>query len=80
MKPGLRRTSIYLDMQLIEDARTALGTKTMSETVHAALEEVARGAALRSLTEWEFEYLTPEKLDELRRPRPLDPDKHWPGA
>jgi len=79
MKPNMRRTSLFVDMKLLGEARTALGTKTMTETIHAALEEVARRAALHSLTQWEFEYLTLERLEEMRRPRPLDPDKHWPG-
>lgn len=79
MKPNVRRTSFYLDTKLLDEARAELGTKTMTDTIHAALEEVARRAALRRLTEWEFEYLTPERLDDMRRPRSLDPDKHWPG-
>jgi hypothetical protein len=67
MRSNMRRTSLYLDMKLLDEAREELGTKNMTDTIHAALEEVARRAALRSLTEWEFEYLTPERLEEMRR-------------
>jgi hypothetical protein len=75
----MRRTSLYLDMKLLDEARTELGTKNMTDTIHAALREVARRAALQRLADWDFSYLTPERLDEMRRPRTLDPDKHWPG-
>jgi Arc/MetJ family transcription regulator len=80
MKPNVRRTSLNLDMELVAEVREELGTRNTTDTVHAALRDVARRAALRRLAEWDFEYLTPERLEEMRRPRTLDPDKHWPGV
>jgi hypothetical protein len=60
MKPNVRRTSLYLDVKLVDEAREELGTKNMTDTIHAALEEVARRAALRRLTEWDFSHLPPD--------------------
>ena len=37
-----KHTSVYLDMALVDEARRALGTTTLTETVHAALNEVVR--------------------------------------
>lgn len=65
----VKRTSINLDLDLTERAREALGTGTNTETLHRALEEVVRAAALRSLAEWDLGGLTPERLEEMRRPR-----------
>lgn len=35
-----KRTTIELDMAMVAEASIALGTNTVSETVHAALQEV----------------------------------------
>jgi len=37
-----KHTTIDLDMDLVEEASRALGTKKVTETVHAALDEVVR--------------------------------------
>ena len=37
-----KRTSIDLDMDLVKEAGRALGTTKVTETVHAALDEVVR--------------------------------------
>lgn len=37
-----RHTTIDLDAELVGEARQALGTRTTTETVHAALAEVVR--------------------------------------
>lgn len=60
-----RHTTIDIDMDLVREAGVALGTTRMTETVHAALEEVVRRRRLRSLLE-----LRPAlDLDELRAMR-----------
>jgi len=41
---------VDIDDEVLEQAREALGTKTLKETVNAALEESARAARRRSIT------------------------------
>ncbi len=64
----VKRTSLNLDFDLVDEAKQILRTKGTTETVHRALEEVARQARLRRLVARTFE-LTPAELDELRSPR-----------
>jgi Arc/MetJ family transcription regulator len=80
VKPNVRRTSFNLDPELLAAAREELGTKNMTDTIHVALREVVRRARLQRLADRDFSYLTPERLEELRRPRTLEPEKHWPGT
>lgn len=54
------RTSMFLDRDLVERAQSALGTSTVVETVHQALEQVVardeRTEAvrrIRELVDWE---------------------------
>lgn len=53
--PNVRRTSINLDLELVERAKKALGTSGTTETVHRALEEAWRRDALERLAEWRFD-------------------------
>jgi len=46
-----RRTTIELDEQLVEAARTVLGTRGLKETVDRALAEVVRTARRRALAD-----------------------------
>ncbi len=46
---NVRRTSLNLDLERVERARVILGTTTTTDTVHAALDEVARQAAISAL-------------------------------
>jgi Arc/MetJ family transcription regulator len=64
-----KRTNILLDTELVHSAATVLGTKTTTETVHAALRDSVRQARLRRLAERDLSGLTPDALAELRRPR-----------
>lgn len=66
---AIKRTSLNLDLDLVADARGVLGTSGTTDTVHEALREVVRRERLRRLAEWTFDDLTPEVLEELRRPR-----------
>lgn len=46
-----RKTTIEVDDQLLEEAREALGTRGLKDTVDAALNEVVRAARRRELAE-----------------------------
>ena len=74
MKRGVKRTSLNLDLDLVAQAREELGTKTATDTVHAALEEVARRAALRQLAEWDFSHLPPDWHEQIERD---EHDEDW---
>ena len=51
----IKRTSLNLDMSLVEEAREVLGTRGTTETVNAALADVVRQDKLRRLTEMVFD-------------------------
>jgi Arc/MetJ family transcription regulator len=51
-----KRTSLNLDMSLVEEARKELGTNGTTETVHRALDEVVRQAKLRRLLARTFDF------------------------
>jgi Arc/MetJ family transcription regulator len=51
-----KRTSLNLDMALVDEAREVLGTRGTTETVNRALAEVVRQDKLRRLTEMVFDY------------------------
>ena len=51
----VKRTSLNLDMSLVEEARKVLGTNATTETVNRALAEVVRQDKLRRLTEMVFD-------------------------
>jgi len=61
----IKRTSINLDFDLVAQARDVLGTNGTTETIHSALGEVVRAEHLRRLSEWTFEHLSEQELDEL---------------
>ena len=51
-----KRTSLNLDMSLVDEARRVLGSNGTTETVHKALEEVVRQAKLRELVSMTFDF------------------------
>jgi hypothetical protein len=51
MMANVRRTSMNLDLELVERAKAELGTKSTTETVHAALFEIVRRARIQRLLE-----------------------------
>ena len=65
----IKRTTINLDVGLVQDAKRVLGTANTTDTVHRALEEIIRRDALRRLAAREFPDLTLEAIGEMRRPR-----------
>lgn len=68
----MKRTTINLDLDLLDEASDALGTSRMTETVHAAMRDAVRRRKLEALTRLEFPDLDLETLEELRRPRTFD--------
>jgi Arc/MetJ family transcription regulator len=69
----VRRTTINLDAELVTQAREILTTTNTTDTVHGALREVIRRDRLRRLAERKWEWLTPERLQAMRRgARPAD--------
>jgi Arc/MetJ family transcription regulator len=63
----VKRTNINLDMALVEQAAHVLGTQRTTDTVHEALRDVIGRARRTRLAQRDFEDLTPESLDALRR-------------
>jgi Arc/MetJ family transcription regulator len=67
--PKIKRTSLNLDFELVEQAREVLHTSGTTDTVRRALEEVIRSNALRALAEWDLGGMTLEDLERMRQPR-----------
>ena len=57
----IKRTSLNLDLDLVAQAREALGSNGTTDTIHRALEEIVRREKLRRLTEYDFSDLTEEE-------------------
>ncbi len=70
---NVRRTSLNLNLELVEQAKAELGTRTTTDTIHAALRQVVRQHALDRLAEWRFDHLPDDWLDGVRAPR-VDPE------
>jgi Arc/MetJ family transcription regulator len=69
----IKRTTVDLDIDELEQAKQTLGTGTTRETINTALREVNRRAALARaaavIEQGGLEVVEPEELVELRRPR-----------
>ena len=68
-KSKIKRTNINLNADLVGAAAAVLGTARTTDTVHAALQAVVDRASRERLAERDFANLTPEVLEEIRRPR-----------
>lgn len=64
----VKRTNINLDMDLVDQAARELGTARTTDTVHQALREVIARAHRVRLAQRDFEDLTPDALEAMRRP------------
>lgn len=64
-----KHTTLNLDHQLLEQAKAALGTSTMTETLHRALEEVINIDRRRRLLEFDLSELSRDSVDTMRVPR-----------
>jgi Arc/MetJ family transcription regulator len=71
MTGHIHRTTIDLDLEVLDRARELLGTTTIRETVDKALREVDRRDALRQAADLirtgGLGFPTPEELAEIRR-------------
>jgi len=69
----VHRTTVDIDVDALEEAKTVLGTTGYRDTVNGALREVARIAKLRHLADrirrGEAFAPSPEELAEMRKPR-----------
>jgi len=65
----VKRTSLNLRVDLVSEARNVLGTRSATDTIHRALEEVVRRKRLGELADERFDDLTDSALEELRRTR-----------
>ena len=63
----VKRTSLNLDLDLLNEAKQILDTRETTETIHRALAEVVRQARLRRLSARRFD-LTDGELKQLRTP------------
>jgi len=63
----IKRTSLNLDFELLDQAKCVLHTHETTETIHRALEDVVRNARLRRLVARRFE-LPDQELETLRTP------------
>ena len=64
----IKRTNINLDMDLVQQAARELGTERTTDTVHQALRDVVARSRRARLAQRDFEDLTPEALEAMRRP------------
>jgi len=64
----VKRTNINLDMDLVHEAAHELGTQRTTDTVHQALRDVIARARRARLAQRDFEDLTPDTLEAMRRP------------
>jgi Arc/MetJ family transcription regulator len=69
----IKRTTVDLDLDDLQAARKVLGTETAKDTIHAALRDVARRAALSQaaalILEGGLEIIEPDELAALRQTR-----------
>ena len=72
----IKRTSLNLDLDLVTQAREVLDTRTTTETIHRALDDVITRDALRKLAAWRPDY-TLEELERLRRSGFGDSNGDW---
>lgn len=67
------RTTVDIEVEPYERARTVLGTKGYKDTINEALRRVERAERLRCGAEAilgeRHSVVTPEELEEMRRPR-----------
>jgi Arc/MetJ family transcription regulator len=69
---NVKRTTINLDRDLVDEAAEVLGTVRTTDTVHEAMRDAIRRRHLEALTRERFADLTLEKLEEMRKPRSFD--------
>ena len=73
MPTRVKRATVNLDAELLEEAAHALGTIGTTATLNRALDEVVRRRRLHELAATEFPGLTLEGVEAMRRWRTSDP-------
>ena len=69
MASTTRRTTLFLDPELLNEAQQVLHTSSQSETVRAALHEVVALHRRLALLEMDLPDLTPEAVARMREDR-----------
>jgi Arc/MetJ family transcription regulator len=69
MMPQGRRRTLWIAPETLDAAAGVLGTKGVTQTVNAALEEVVRAELRRELINTRFADLTPEGVLDRRQAR-----------
>ena len=64
-----KHTTLNLDTDLVDEARSILGTSGTTETIHEALREVIGRRKRMRLLDYDFSSLTPESLAKMRENR-----------
>jgi Arc/MetJ family transcription regulator len=64
----MARTTVNVDDKLLRDAKKALGTRGLTETINAAMEDVVRRAARADFTVLDFD-ITGDDLAAARSDR-----------
>jgi hypothetical protein len=62
----IRHTTLNLDSELLDEAKVALNTKRITDTVHRALEDVVLRRRRMTLLSRELPDLTPAAVEEMR--------------
>src|SRR5579859_2296039 len=75
----LKRTTLNLDIDLIEAARRVFGTKGTTDTIHRALEDAVRRQRLEELLAQDLPSITPQDLEKIRRDRVSSSEKLQPA-
>jgi hypothetical protein len=66
---GRKRTTLVLPVELLRDAERLLGTRSHTEAVVLALEELVARRHREELLRMDWSDLTPEAVEAMRRPR-----------
>jgi Arc/MetJ family transcription regulator len=64
-----KRTNMNVDISLVSQAASVLGTHGTTDTVHAAMEDVVRRARRKRLAARDLSDLTPKELGQMRKSR-----------
>jgi Arc/MetJ family transcription regulator len=70
---NVKRTTINLDLDLVQEAAAVLGTARTTDTVHAAMRDSVRRRKLERLARRGFPDLSLEALERMREPRAFEP-------
>jgi hypothetical protein len=75
-----KHMTLDLDHDLVRAAAAALGTRRITDTVHAALGEVVAHRRRAMLARLDFPDLTPDAIAAMRAPRGMETPPDEPAA